>query len=466
MSNKKVVKYKRRRTQINIGLAIFSVIFIYILIQVIRALGKEQKSIYEVTRSSIDNNITLTALAIREENVVTTTNAGYISYYIKDLNRASKSDIVYSIDQTGDVSNKITTENDGTITLSKEDYSSIRNEISLFQIDFDLNEYNDIYDFKLDLENTIMEISNENALANLDQDITSSASATFQLFQNTQAGIVAFYVDGYESKTLETLTAADFDEESYEKTRMTSGDLIAANSPVYKIITSDDWHLVCEITESQRQKLEQLSKVKLYIPRDKSTVIADFSIVEQNGMILADFQMNKNMARFADCRFLDIEIIMEDFEGLKIPNTAIVKKDFYKVPVYYLTQGANSSDSLQFNRQAWDDENGVYLEPQVVELPIYYMDSEYCYINPNDVHPNDILIRENSTQTLRIGECVYGQLEGVYSVNKGYATFKRIVILDQNTDYAIIKEGVDYSIAMYDHIIIDSTTIEENAIIY
>ena len=56
--------------------------------------------------------------------------------------------------------------------------------------------------------------------------------------------------------------------------------------------------------------------------------------------------------------------------------------------------------------------------------------------------------------------------KGVYSVNKGYATFKRIVILDQNTDYAIIKEGVDYSIAMYDHIIIDSTTIEENAIIY
>ena len=466
MSSKKVLKYKRRRNQINIGLSIFFVIFIYILIQIVRALGREQKSIYEVTRSSIDNNITLTALSLREENVVTTPSAGYISYYVKDFNRASKSDIVFSIDQTGNVSNKISTEKDDIITFSKEDYSSIRNEISLFQIGFNLNEYSHIYDFKLDLENTILEISNKNALADLDQNIISNTSSTFQLFQNTQAGIVAFYVDGYESKNLETLTSSDFEEENYKKTRIMSGDLVAANSPVYKVITSDDWHLVCEITDSQRQKLEQLSKVKLYIPRDKSTVIADFSIIEQNGMILADFQMNKNMARFADCRFLDIEIIMEDFEGLKIPNTSIVKKDFYKVPVYYLTQGANSSDSLQFNRQAWDDENGVYMEPQVVEVPIYYMDSEYCYINPNDVHPNDILIRENSSQTLRIGECVYGQLEGVYSVNKGYATFKRIVILDQNTDYAIIKEGVDYSIAMYDHIIIDSTTIEENAIIY
>ena len=71
MSNKKIVKYKRRRNQINIGLAIFLVILIYVLIQIIRALGKEQKSIYEVTRSSIDNNISLTALALREENVVT-----------------------------------------------------------------------------------------------------------------------------------------------------------------------------------------------------------------------------------------------------------------------------------------------------------------------------------------------------------------------------------------------------------
>lgn len=466
MSNKKVVKYKRRRAQINIGLAVFFVIFLYILIQVIRSLGREQKSIYEVTRSSIDNNISLTALALREENVVTTTNAGYISYYIKDFNRASKTDIVYSIDQTGDVSNKITTTNNVTVPLSKEDYTSIRNEISLFQIDFDLNEYSHLYDFKLELENSIMEIANENALKNLSQDANSTENATFQLFQNTQAGIVAFYVDGYENKKIETLTSEDFNEEKYEKTRMMTGDLVAANEAVYKIITSDDWHLVCKINDSQRKMLESLSKVKLYIPRDKSMVIADFSIIEQNGMVLADFQMNKNMARFADCRFMEIEIIMEDFQGLKIPNTSIVKKDFYKVPIYYLTQGGNLSGSLQFTRKAWDAENGVYLEPQVVDLPIYYMDSEYCYINPNDVHPNDILIRENSSQTLRIGECVYGQLEGVYSVNKGYATFKRIEILDQNTDYTIIKEGVDYSISMYDHIIIDSSTIEENAIIY
>ena len=466
MSNKKIVKYKRRRNQINIGLAIFFVIFIYVLIQIIRALGKEKKSIYEVTRSSIDNNISLTALALREENVVTTTNAGYISYYIKDFNRASKSDIVYSIDQTGEVSNKIVTETNVDTVLTKEDYSSIRNEISLFQIDFDLNEFSNVYDFKLDFENTIMEISNENALASLNQSVDSIASGTFQFFQNTQAGIVAFYTDGYESKTIDNITQSDFDAENYEKKRIMTGDLVAANEAVYKVITSDDWHLICEITESQRQKLEQLSKVNLYIPRDKSTIIADFSIIEQNGMILADFQMNKNMVRFADCRFLDIEIIMEEFQGLKIPNTSIVKKDFYKVPVYYLTRGANSSSSLQFSCQAWDDENGVYLEPKVVDIPIYYMDSEYCYINPNDVHPNDILIRENSTQTLRIGECVYGQLEGVYCVNKGYATFKRIEIIDENTDYVIIKEGVDYSISMYDHIIIDSTTIEENAIIY
>lgn len=180
MSNKKIVKYKRRRNQINIGLAIFFVIFIYVLIQIIRALGKEQKSIYEVTRSSIDNNISLTALALREENVVTTTNAGYISYYIKDFNRASKSDIVYSIDQTGEVSNKIVTETNVDTVLTKEDYSSIRNEISLFQIDFDLNEFSNVYDFKLDFENTIMEISNENALASLNQSVDSIASGTFQ----------------------------------------------------------------------------------------------------------------------------------------------------------------------------------------------------------------------------------------------------------------------------------------------
>lgn len=38
-------------------------------------------------------------------------------------------------------------------------------------------------------------------------------------------------------------------------------------------------------------------------------------------------------------RYLDIELILEDESGLKIPKSSVTKKDFYLVPENYLTQG-------------------------------------------------------------------------------------------------------------------------------
>lgn len=44
-------------------------------------------------------------------------------------------------------------------------------------------------------------------------------------------------------------------------------------------------------------------------------------------------------------RYLDIELILEDESGLKIPKSSVTKKDFYLVPENYLTQGGNSKET-------------------------------------------------------------------------------------------------------------------------
>ena len=43
--------------------------------------------------------------------------------------------------------------------------------------------------------------------------------------------------------------------------------------------------------------------------------------------------------------------------------------------------------------------------------------------------------------------------------------FKQIDVLYQNEEYTIVKTGTTYGIALYDHIALDGTKIDENQLI-
>ena len=55
--------------------------------------------------------------------------------------------------------------------------------------------------------------------------------------------------------------------------------------------------------------------------------------------------------------------------------------------------------------------------------------------------------------------------EGVYNINKGYAVFREITILDKNEEYCIIEEGATFGLSEYDHIALDASTVNDQDII-
>lgn len=57
-------------------------------------------------------------------------------------------------------------------------------------------------------------------------------------------------------------------------------------------------------------------------------------------------------------------------------------------------------------------------------------------------------------------------LEGVYCINQGYAVFRRIEILDQNEEYAIVSKNTAYGLARYDHIVRNADKVDEEEILY
>ena len=49
------------------------------------------------------------------------------------------------------------------------------------------------------------------------------------------------------------------------------------------------------------------------------------------------------MVRYADDRYLSIELILEDESGLKIPKSSVAEEAFFVIPQEYVTTGGNSS---------------------------------------------------------------------------------------------------------------------------
>ena len=163
------------------------------------------------------------------------------------------------------------------------------------------------------------------------------------------------------------------------------------------------------------------------------------------------------MVRYANDRFIDVELVMSEKTGLKIPQSAITSKEFFTIPKEYFTVGGDSSTPGLMIKHTVDGENTVKL----VNPTLYYETEDYYYVDSEDVSEGDIVLMSDSQSTYQIGTDK-GSLIGVYNINKGYAVFKQINIIYENEEYAIVETKTSYGISLYDHIALDASEIKEN----
>ena len=80
------------------------------------------------------------------------------------------------------------------------------------------------------------------------------------------------------------------------------------------------------------------------------------------------------MVRFADARHIQVKFLVDDQQGLKIPNSAIVEKEFYLIPKEFLIE---QEDSKGFLKEIYDDSGQA--TAQFVNMTLYYEDDDYYY---------------------------------------------------------------------------------------
>lgn len=448
----------------NIGTIIFAIIFFYIIIRILISLQKESLSIYEVQNSYIDTNISATALIVRQEELVNATSSGYVSYYVRDGEKIGKNKTVYTIDETGSIYEKIKDADSDAFELTNDGLSEIRTRISNFENYFNYASFSDVYNFHYDIENAVLELTNEAMIEQLTSlDDSSTDISTYKKVTTTDSGIITYYKDGYENFDIHNFKASDINKSNYKKATLKTGEIINSGDPVYKLITSENWYLIAELSDKQVKELSDQDTVTVNIHNSSKNITCNFELTKQNNKNFIIISLNQQMVNYINDRFIDIVIIQDQNNGLKIPNTSITKKSVYKIPIDYLSQGSDSTSNNLLNIKVLDDKGEVTLKQ--VSPDIYKTDDEYCYVDPNDFDQNDVLVNTQNNDTLALNTAEKAELQGVFCVNQGIATFRNIDVLYQDDEYTIVKPEVPYSIAWYDRIILDQSLVKENQII-
>ncbi len=429
---------------LNIGTIIFGILFIYIIISILLYITATHVTSYQVTAGPLTKNQTYTGLAFYSESVVKADTGGYISYFAGENTKVKSGGAVYGVSQTQ--------QDESKVTLSSDTLEQISSAMQSFTLNFDPSDFYDVYSLKYQVEGSVLNQSLK------DMTLTGGTITVGNETINTaaDAGIVVYSLDGYEDLNINQITAEDLDEKSYQIKSLKTNSRVEAGDSVYKLINSENWSLVIPLTARQIVNLGDLTSVRVKFLKDGITQKGNFSIMTMSdGSYYGKIDFSSGLSNYLDSRFVDIELVTNNDVGLKIPVSSVVNKEFFTIPDEFAVSGGDGN-TIGFMKQT----AGGTAEFTTTTL-YEHLNGKY-YVDNSVFKTGDIIVKENSTDRCIIRDTA--SLEGVYCMNKGYAEFRKITIIDKNESYCIVKEGTDYGIAQYDNIVLDASRVKESQI--
>ncbi|MBQ9990587.1 MAG: hypothetical protein IJP31_06565 [Lachnospiraceae bacterium] len=456
----KIRQYKKP-LNINLGMIFFGVILVYIIICVFMYFTTKHVAGYQVKTGSLYVENIYTGLALRDEVIINSSYDGYLNYYVREGERIGAGKMVCTVDEGGRLQDIIEEQSMGENSLEEADLEEVRKDIMDYKKDFDSRSFSSVYEFKNSIEATVYKKANANILKNLDSLNRSGESGLINICNAPTSGIVVYSYDGYEDFEPSMITEDILKKTDYEKTYLFSNELVNSGDKIYKLITDEHWSLIIKTDPERAQLLLEMEYVQVKFLKNQYVSWAEVSsFTNKDADTYVQLTFNNSMVTFCTDRFVDIELILEEESGLKVPNSAIVEKSFYLVPEDYVSKSGENGE--QGVLKEIYDEDGNKLN-EFIPVSIYNKEEGKYYIDSPELDHGDRLQKLDSVDVHTISEMA--SLVGVYNKNKGYADFKQIQILYQNEEYSIIRSNTEYGLVEYDYIVLDAEMVEDNELL-
>ncbi len=454
-----IFRFKKKK-KLNITLILFCLILVYSIIVGIIYLRKTHTVRYEVVEGALASNTIYRGIVLRDEILVDNTTPGYVNYLAREGQRIAVGDLVYTIDETGTLNEYIESLSLGENTLSNKELSEFRTDIINFVHGYDPAEFDDIYNFKYSLKNTVLKLANSKLLDNMSSASEGAGAVSLQYIYSSNTGIISYWYDGFEDVLPEMITKDMFDEKEYTRNQLLSNELRGNGDTIYKVNLGEDWSIVIPIKKGLAEDLLEEEYIKVKFLKNQNESWGKVDILNNGDDTFLQLSFTNSMVSFVNERFLDVELELGEETGLKIPVSSIAEKEFFLIDEAYVTENVN--DTYTVLMQVYGEDGSR--TKSAVSLEVYYYNEELhkYYVDDSLLSPGDILFgTDESTFVVKDK----GSLIGVYNINKGYADFKQITILYQNDEYAIVKSNSAYGLRVYDYIALDADSISDDQFI-
>ena len=440
----------------------FGLLFIYMIICVVMYLTTEHTTAYEVTAGTLSNNYHYTALSVRTEKLVNATQSGTVSYYAREGNKVGTGSIICSIDESGKLAeaistNTINSESNLTPTALKE----LKTNFSSFSINFNSTDFQSVYDFKADTESGIIEMTSEQSLSEIGE-LQGGVSSLVNLFTAEQEGIVVYSVDGYEDLQVEDITIADFNKKNHTRSNLRVNSVVKSGEPLYKLLTDEKWSLMIPVLDKRMAaELSEQKNVRFRFVKDGAIFTSAFSLIQNGDDFFGKIDMQNSLIRYATNRHLDIELLLNKTSGLKIPKSAIANRIFYQIPKEYAVFEEEHPVEIGLLRESYNKDGSAVTN--YLNATVYDADDDNFYVDISLFNEGDYVLMQDSSERFQVNETA--TLQGVYNINKGYAIFREITIIDENEEFCIIQDGSTFGLSHYDYIALNAETVTDEQLL-
>lgn len=337
-------------------LPLLAIIVCVISIWCIYGNFQKEENIVTATKVSYEDTIEEQAVIIRKEYPVKVSSAGFFQNSVQDGSRVYKGQTLggyYTGSYDKDIANKLTLINtklreetlsqtvgeamiNDTITIDNR-ITECTLQISALAADGNQGEINKIrnrIDELLERKNKIetgMNTGNENtveALTAQKNELEAKLGSSKQDLFAPEAGIIIINADGYE----ETLSADKLNAVSQQQLE----EIINKNAseteetvypyPVCKIVDNSKWILAIVCDENKISPLRDRKYVDVRL-KNEGAQIEECRIEEirsgENGKALLFVSGTHEMYNLMNSRTTSVEVLIEKYEGLKVPSEAV-----------------------------------------------------------------------------------------------------------------------------------------------
>ena len=197
------IQVYRKKWNINIGIIIFGVVFIYLIVTVLMYLTSNHVSAYEVREGSILKDNAYTGIIFRDEMVVQADTGGYVNYFALEGSKVGAKTRVYSISDKKLEFEVSTTEE--SQELSSEEQAALLIKTQSFTESFKDQQFNDVYTLKNTIMTMLESKSNQGRQAQLDA-MSAQEAGGLKIYSAASDGIIIYATDGYETMTVDDVT--------------------------------------------------------------------------------------------------------------------------------------------------------------------------------------------------------------------------------------------------------------------